>query len=109
MSHASPNGRAGAGSRRGGPRKTPWPLAVVAALFVVVPFAYWYGTWFGRGLSDEQIEKYLGEADNPRHVQHALSQIAERVESGDAGAARWRPRVVEAAGSASPDVRITAA
>lgn len=90
-------------------RRTPWALVVVAALFVVVPFAYWYGTWFGRGLSDEQIEKYLGEHDNPRHVQHALSQIAERAERGSPDAERWMPRVVEAAASASPDVRMTAA
>ena len=82
---------------------------VVAVLLVTVPAAYWYGTWFGRGLSDEQIEKYLGEANNPRHVQHALSQIAERVEKGDPSAGRWFPRVVEATASPFADVRMTAA
>ncbi|MBV9925110.1 MAG: HEAT repeat domain-containing protein [Acidobacteria bacterium] len=101
MSEVLPNTE---GSRR----RTPWPLAVVAVLFVVVPFLTWYWTWFGRSLSDEEIGKYLSE-DGPRHAQHALSQVAERYEKGDAGAARWNARVVASASSPSPDVRMTAA
>ncbi len=62
-----------------GRRRTPWSLAVVAVLFVVVPFLTWYWTWFGRSLSDKEIDEYLRE-DNPRHEQHALSQIAQRIE-----------------------------
>lgn len=90
-------------------RKTPWGLAVVAAAFVVVPFLYWYGTWFGRELSDEQIEEYLTKDDNPRHAQHALSQIAKRVEDGRPGAERWNARVVALTESPVPDLRMTAA
>jgi hypothetical protein len=93
---------------RAGRRRTPWPLAVVAVLFVVVPFLTWYWTWFGRTLSDEELERYLSEG-NPRHAQHALAQVAERVEKGDAGAARWFARVAALASSPSPDVRMTAA
>src|SRR5215212_9517289 len=89
-------------------RKTPWPLAVVAVLFVVVPFLTWYWTWFGRSLSDEEITQYLGEG-KPRHAQHALSQVAEAYERGDAGAGRWNARVVGLASNPSPDVRMTAA
>ncbi len=92
----------------GGRRRTPWPLAVVALLLVVVPFLTWYWTWFGRSLGDEEIERYLDEG-NPRHAQHALSQVAERIEKRDAGAARWNTRVVALAESPSPDVRMTAA
>jgi len=120
--HANGNGggpdggsaRAGAGARRaeagarGGRRRTPWPLAVVAVLFVVVPFLTWYWTWFGRTLSDAELERYLSE-ENPRHAQHALSQVAERIEKNDAGAARWYARVAALASSPSPDVRMTAA
>jgi hypothetical protein len=102
------DGQAGAG-RGAARRKTPWPLVVVAVLFVVAPFLAWYGTWFGRGLSDAKIEEYLGERGNPRHVQHALSQVAERVERKEAGVERWYPRVVEAAASDTADVRMTAA
>jgi hypothetical protein len=91
-----------------GRRRTPWPLAVVAVLFVVVPFLTWYWTWFGRSLSDEEIEKYLGEG-KPRHAQHALSQVAERYECGDANASHWNAQVLNLASSPSPDVRMTAA
>ncbi|HEX7176469.1 MAG TPA: HEAT repeat domain-containing protein, partial [Pyrinomonadaceae bacterium] len=58
---------------------------------------------------DEQIEKYFNEGGNPRHVQHALSQIGEGLEAGKPGVGRWFPRVVEASGSQSADVRMTAA
>jgi HEAT repeat protein len=81
---------------------------VVAALFIVVPFLAWYTTWFGRTLSDEQIEKYLAEG-KPRHAQHALSQVAERVIKGDAGAARFYPQVLKTAESPVADLRMTAA
>src|SRR5215207_1846967 len=108
--HAEGNGGGPAGTdapaaRR---RRTPWPLAVVAVLFVVVPFLTWYWTWFGRSLGDEEIEKYLSEG-KLRHTQHALSQVAERIEKGDGSAARWNSQIVSLASSPSPDVRMTAA
>ena len=108
--HAEGNGGGPEGSEAPAARRrrTPWPLAVVAVLFVVVPFLTWYWTWFGRSLSDEEIERYLGEG-KPRHAQHALSQLAERIERGDAGAGRWNARVLGLASSPSPDVRMTAA
>jgi hypothetical protein len=89
-------------------RRTPWPLAVVAVLFVVVPFLTWYWTWFGRSLGEGEIGKYLSEG-NPRHAQHALSQVAEKYEKGDAGANRWNAQVAALSSSPSPDVRMTAA
>jgi hypothetical protein len=89
-------------------RKTPWPLAVVAVLFVVVPFLTWYWTWFGRSLSDAEIERYLSEG-NARHTQHALSRVAEKIEKGEADAGRWNRQVVGLASNPSPDVRMTAA
>ncbi len=108
--HTNGNGErpAGSGATAAPRRRTPWPLAVVAVLFVVVPFLTWYWTWFGRSLSEEEIGKYLSE-DNPRHAQHALSQIAERYEKGDAAASRWNARVAGLASNASADVRMTAA
>jgi HEAT repeat protein len=106
--------RAGAGARPShasgstGRRRTPWALVVVAVLFVVVPFLTWYWTWFGRTLGDGDIDRYLGEG-NPRHAQHALSQVAERIEKGDKGASRWYKQVAALSESPSPDVRMTAA
>jgi hypothetical protein len=91
-------------------RRSPWPLVVVAALFIIAPFLTWYGTWFGRSLSDEQIEKYLADERSPRHAQHALSQIGEKISRREPGVERWYGRVAELArASASPDVRMTAA
>jgi hypothetical protein len=87
----------------------PWPLAVVAALFVVVPFLFWYGTWFGRTLSDKEIAEYLSDETNPRHEQHALSQLGERISAGDADARRWYPQIARLAASRHTDVRMTAA
>lgn len=91
-----------------GRRRTPWSLVVVALLFVVVPFLTWYWTWFGRSLSDREIDEYMRE-DNPRHEQHALSQVAERIEKGDRGAGRWNQQIVALSANAVADVRMTAA
>src|SRR5437763_1259379 len=102
----------------GGRRRTPWPLVVVAVLFVVVPFLTWYWTWFGRSLSDAELDAYLSDG-NPRHAQHALSQVAERIEDkrsgkgsiekGTGGAERWYPQVVALSESPAADLRMTAA
>ncbi|HEX8499149.1 MAG TPA: HEAT repeat domain-containing protein [Pyrinomonadaceae bacterium] len=105
---AAPQAASGPGAQRPGRRRTPWPLAVVAVLFVVVPFLTWYWTWFGRTLSDEEVGRYLREG-NPRHAQHALSQIAGRMEKGEPDAGRWNAQVGALAASPSPDVRMTAA
>jgi biotin carboxyl carrier protein len=81
---------------------------VVAALFIVVPFLAWYGTWFGRSLGDEEIAQYLSDG-KPRHAQHALSQVGERIVKGDASAARFYPQVVALSSSPVADLRMTAA
>jgi hypothetical protein len=93
---------------KAGRRRTPWPLVVVALLFVIVPSLTWYLTWFGRALTDEELTRYLSDS-NPRHAQHALSQLAERIEKGDAPPARWDAQVVALSQSQTPDLRMTAA
>lgn len=90
-------------------RRSPLPIAIIAALFVVATFLTWYGTWFGNSLSDEQITKYLAEQDRPQHVLHALSQIEERIEKKDESAKRWYPQVVALADSPVPEIRKTVA
>jgi hypothetical protein len=92
-----------------GRRRAPWPLIVVAALLVIVPFIAWYGTWFGRPLTDEQIDQYLSETEKPRHVQHALAEIERRISSGDERARRWYPRITALADSPEKEARMTAA
>lgn len=81
------------------------PLIIVAALFIIVPFLAWYTTWFGRDLSDEKITEYLADEKNSRHVQHALSQIAERLEKKDAGVRRWYPQLVALSNSNHAELR----
>jgi HEAT repeat protein len=84
-------------------------LIIVAGLFIIVPFLTWYLTWFGRGLSDEDLASYLVDEKNPRHIQHALLQIEERIEKGDPSAKKFYPQIVDASKSPVPEVRKTAA
>ena len=52
-------------------------------LIVLMPFLFWWNTWFGRQLSDKQLAEYLQDDKKPRHIQHALVQIGERVARND--------------------------
>ncbi|HXG34905.1 MAG TPA: HEAT repeat domain-containing protein [Bryobacteraceae bacterium] len=87
---------------------TLW-ATLFALLLVVLPFLFWYSTWFGRRLSDEQIEAYLQDASRPRRAQHALVQIGERLSRGDESVRRWYPQVMALASSPVPELRQTAA
>ncbi|HKP36266.1 MAG TPA: HEAT repeat domain-containing protein [Pyrinomonadaceae bacterium] len=93
------------------PKRRPsnWWLIVVAALFIIVPFLTWYGTWFGRALSDEKITEYLADESKPRHIQHALTQIEARIEKRDQNVKKFYPRIIELSRSSSAEVRKTAA
>lgn len=86
-------------------RRSSWPLLVVAALFIIVPFLAWYGTWFGRELTDEKITEYLSDEQKTRHVQHALAQIAARLEKRDANARKWYPQIVALSKSSVAELR----
>ncbi|HME36118.1 MAG TPA: hypothetical protein VKF84_12850 [Candidatus Sulfotelmatobacter sp.] len=48
-------------------------------LIVLMPFLFWWNTWFGRHLSDQQLTEYLHDDKKPRHIQQALVQISERM------------------------------
>jgi HEAT repeat protein len=113
MSHdfIKPNGADAHASAVTQPRKRPtnWWLVVVAALFIIVPFLTWYGTWFGRELSDEKIAEYVADEKNPRHIQHALAQIEQRIEKKDPSVKKFYPQVIAASKSATGEVRKTAA
>jgi len=85
------------------------PILILAVLFVAATFLAWYFSWFGRGLSDADISKYLADEKNPRHVQHALLQIQERMERGDPSAKNWYPQVVTLSGNPETEFRLTVA
>jgi biotin carboxyl carrier protein len=85
------------------------PILILAILFVVASFLTWYLTWFGRGLSDSEITTYLSDYSHPRHVQHALLQVQERIERGDKTASQWYPQIIALAGNSEPEFRLTSA
>jgi len=84
-------------------------LLALAFLFIFVPFLTWYLTWFGRPLTDRQIERYLNDDEKPRHIQHALSQIADRIMRGDSSVRRWYPKIASLAEHPRPEIRVMAA
>ena len=94
------------------PRKrTPgsgWIL-ILAILFVGATFLAWYFSWFGRELSDADITKYLNDTNRPRHVQHALNQIQQRIERGDPSAKNWYPQLIALGSNPETQFRLMAA
>src|SRR5437667_11220190 len=90
-------------------QRNTWPLIIVAALFIIVPFLTWYLTWFGRALSDEDVATYLVDEKNPRHMQHALSQVAERIEHHDPQTKKFYPQVIALSKNPIAEIRKTTA
>ena len=80
---------------------------LTAWLIVLMPFLFWWNTWFGRGLSDKQLTEYLNDEKHPRHIQHALVQIGERIARHDPGAARWYPELIRLSSHSVDEVRNT--
>jgi hypothetical protein len=95
--------------RRGPSRRYPWAILVVIVLFVVIPFISWYGTWFGRPLSDAKMTEYLHDQDKPRNVQHALAQLGNRIIDRDQSAKQFYPDVISVSQHPQAEVRMTAA
>ena len=96
------------GSRRPG-KRAYLLITGFAFLLVLFPFLFWYGTWFGRRLTNPQIAEYLTDASKPRHAQHALVQIGERLSHGDPAVEQWYPKVVELSHSQLVELRQTTA
>lgn len=85
------------------------PILVLAVLFVAAASLAWYFSWFGRELSDADISKYLAEEHKPRHVQHALLKIQERIERGDASAKNWYPQIIALSNNQETEFRLIVA
>src|SRR6266699_528643 len=79
---------------------------LTAWLIVLLPFLFWWNSWFGRRLSDQQITQYLTDDKHPRHIQHALVQVGERITRHDS-AARWYPELVRLSTHPVEEVRNT--
>jgi biotin carboxyl carrier protein len=80
---------------------------LTAWLIVLMPFLFWWNTWFGRQLSDKQLTEYLQDDKHPRHIQHALVQIGERMGRHDTSVTRWYPEAVRLATYPVEEVRNT--
>lgn len=83
-------------------------ITAFALLLVIFPFLFWYNTWFGRKLSDSEVERYLNDTAKARRAQHALVQLGERMSRGDRHVQRWYPKVVELSRSPVVELRQTA-
>jgi biotin carboxyl carrier protein len=80
---------------------------LAAWLIVLLPFLFWWNTWFGRRLSEQEITQYLADNQHPRHIQHALVQIGERIAHHDTRAARWYPELTRLSTHPVEEVRNT--
>jgi len=76
-------------------------------LIVLMPFLFWWNTWFGRHLSDQQLTEYLHDDKKPRHIQHALVQLGDRMSHGDAAVKQWYPDLIRLAIDPVEEVRNT--
>jgi hypothetical protein len=76
-------------------------------LIVLMPFLFWWNTWFGRHLSDQQLTEYLHDDKKPRHIQQAMVQISDRMSRNDAAVKQWYPDLVHLAGNPVEEVRNT--
>jgi biotin carboxyl carrier protein len=83
-------------------------ITAFALLLVLFPFLFWYSTWFGRKLDDAQIDEYFADKSKPRHAQHALVQVGERM-SKRQNVSRWYPQVIAQASAPNTELRTTAA
>ena len=80
---------------------------LVAWLIVLMPVLFWWNTWFGRQLSEQQIGEYLRDDKHPRHIQHALVQLGDRMARHDGAVAQWYPDLVRLASHPVEEVRNT--
>jgi len=79
----------------------------IAWLIVLMPFLFWWSTWFGRQLSDAKLDEYLHDSNKPRHIQHALVQLSDRMSRQDPTAKKYYPDMVALADNRSVEIRNT--
>jgi biotin carboxyl carrier protein len=84
-----------------------YAILIVAVLFVSMPFLFWNATWFGRPLTDDQIAKAFQDRKHAREIQHALTQIEQRMERNDPTVRHWYPQLVNFASDPLTEIRVT--
>ncbi len=111
----TPNGAAAPKPKRGMSRTQKILLFATGWLIVLMPFLFWWNTWFGRHLSDTQLTEYLHDDKKPRHIQHALVQMGDRMgrqdkagkPAPDPAAKQWYPDLIRLASDPVEEVRNT--
>ena len=93
--------------KRGMSRNQKILFFVTGWLIVLMPFLFWWNTWFGRQLSNQQLTAYLHDDKKPRHIQQALVQISERISHHEAAVSQWYPELVALAADPVEEVRNT--
>ncbi len=91
----------------GSPRNTV--IVIVPILLVLITFLFWYQTWFGRGLSDQEMAQVLADTSVPHKTQHAIAQLSDRMARGDPTAKRWYPQLLALAQNKESQLRLEAA
>jgi biotin carboxyl carrier protein len=104
--HDSPDKSASSPHHKMSPRNRAL-FFLTAWLIVLMPFLFWWNTWFGRQLPGKQITEYLRDEKHPRHIQHALVQLGERMGRHDPTATRWYPEMIRLASHPVEEVRNT--
>ncbi len=104
-----PSNQKKAGPKIFGVIPAAFAMPIVVVLLLLTLFLSWYGTWFGRSISNEKLAAYLHDKEKPRNVQHAVAQIGERIIKGDKSVLEWYPALIETSKHPSPEVRLTAA
>lgn len=89
------------------PLRTRIIFFLVAWAIVLLPFYFWRSTWFGRELDDQQMTEYLHDDAKPRHIQHALVQVGNRIVAKDAKARQWYPDLLRLATHPVEEIRTT--
>ena len=93
--------------KRGMSRTQKILFFAIGWLIVLMPFLFWWNTWFGRHLSDPQVNEYLHDDKKPRHIQHALVQLGDRMSHRDAAVKQWYPDLLRLASNPVEEVRNT--
>jgi hypothetical protein len=84
-------------------------IIMIPILLVLITFLFWYQTWFGRQLSDQEMAQDLAGTSVPHKAQHALAQLSDRIARGDPTAKRWYPQLLAMAQNPESQLRLEAA
>jgi hypothetical protein len=97
----------GEDKRLGATRNTA--IVIVPILLVLITFLFWYQTWFGRRLPDQEMAHDLADTSVPHKTQHALAQLSDRIAQGDPAVKRWYPQLLALGQNREPQLRLEAA